>query len=249
MRAVYDAEARAWDRPAPRPRGRVRPQGAHVRALLADPRRGGMLRGVGPLYTSRALRAPRPPLRERHPPPRAPRDQLALVTTGSSTSSCSPHRSRCSCSRSPAAPDPGSGAASPTTTCSSPGRRVAALCDYLRASACPPSGRRSEGHAVKRAVDFAARASGLALAARCRPRRARDQAGRRRPGLLPPAAGRAPRRGVRPSQAADDDRGAETEGAGWAVDYADPRITRVGRILRRLRSTSCRSSGTFSTAK
>ena len=28
--------------------------------------------------------------------------------------------------------------------------------------------------------------------------------------------------------------GAEREGAGWAVDYADPRITRVGRILRRL---------------
>ena len=28
--------------------------------------------------------------------------------------------------------------------------------------------------------------------------------------------------------------GAETEGAGWAVDYADPRITRVGRVLRRL---------------
>ena len=28
--------------------------------------------------------------------------------------------------------------------------------------------------------------------------------------------------------------GAEKEGAGWAVDYADPRITRVGRVLRRL---------------
>ena len=28
--------------------------------------------------------------------------------------------------------------------------------------------------------------------------------------------------------------GAEAKGAGWAVDYADPRITRVGRILRRL---------------
>ena len=28
--------------------------------------------------------------------------------------------------------------------------------------------------------------------------------------------------------------GAEREGAGLAVDYADPRITRVGRILRRL---------------
>jgi lipopolysaccharide/colanic/teichoic acid biosynthesis glycosyltransferase len=28
--------------------------------------------------------------------------------------------------------------------------------------------------------------------------------------------------------------GAEAQGAGWAVDYADPRITRVGRILRRL---------------
>jgi lipopolysaccharide/colanic/teichoic acid biosynthesis glycosyltransferase len=28
--------------------------------------------------------------------------------------------------------------------------------------------------------------------------------------------------------------GAEAEGAGWAVDYADPRITRVGRVLRRL---------------
>jgi lipopolysaccharide/colanic/teichoic acid biosynthesis glycosyltransferase len=28
--------------------------------------------------------------------------------------------------------------------------------------------------------------------------------------------------------------GAETQGAGWAVDRGDPRITRVGRVLRRL---------------
>ena len=28
--------------------------------------------------------------------------------------------------------------------------------------------------------------------------------------------------------------GAERQGAGWAVDRADPRITRVGRVLRRL---------------
>jgi lipopolysaccharide/colanic/teichoic acid biosynthesis glycosyltransferase len=28
--------------------------------------------------------------------------------------------------------------------------------------------------------------------------------------------------------------GAEREGAGWAVDQGDPRITRVGRLLRRL---------------
>jgi lipopolysaccharide/colanic/teichoic acid biosynthesis glycosyltransferase len=28
--------------------------------------------------------------------------------------------------------------------------------------------------------------------------------------------------------------GAETQGAGWAVDRGDPRITRVGRLLRRL---------------
>jgi lipopolysaccharide/colanic/teichoic acid biosynthesis glycosyltransferase len=28
--------------------------------------------------------------------------------------------------------------------------------------------------------------------------------------------------------------GAETQGAGWAVDKGDPRITRVGRVLRRL---------------
>jgi lipopolysaccharide/colanic/teichoic acid biosynthesis glycosyltransferase len=28
--------------------------------------------------------------------------------------------------------------------------------------------------------------------------------------------------------------GAEAQGAGWAVDYADPRITRAGRLLRRL---------------
>jgi lipopolysaccharide/colanic/teichoic acid biosynthesis glycosyltransferase len=28
--------------------------------------------------------------------------------------------------------------------------------------------------------------------------------------------------------------GAEAQGAGWAVDYADPRITRAGRVLRRL---------------
>jgi lipopolysaccharide/colanic/teichoic acid biosynthesis glycosyltransferase len=28
--------------------------------------------------------------------------------------------------------------------------------------------------------------------------------------------------------------GAEVQGAGWAVDYADPRITRAGRVLRRL---------------
>ncbi|HEX5467601.1 MAG TPA: sugar transferase [Gaiellaceae bacterium] len=28
--------------------------------------------------------------------------------------------------------------------------------------------------------------------------------------------------------------GAEAQGAGWAVDYGDPRITRAGRLLRRL---------------
>jgi lipopolysaccharide/colanic/teichoic acid biosynthesis glycosyltransferase len=28
--------------------------------------------------------------------------------------------------------------------------------------------------------------------------------------------------------------GAESKGAGWAVDHGDPRITRVGRVLRRL---------------
>ncbi|MGH8602724.1 MAG: sugar transferase, partial [Gammaproteobacteria bacterium] len=28
--------------------------------------------------------------------------------------------------------------------------------------------------------------------------------------------------------------GAEREGTGWAVDHGDPRITRVGRVLRRL---------------
>src|SRR3954454_24035747 len=28
--------------------------------------------------------------------------------------------------------------------------------------------------------------------------------------------------------------GAETKGAGWAVDEGDPRITRVGRVLRKL---------------
>ena len=38
--------------------------------------------------------------------------------------------------------------------------------------------------------------------------------------------------------------GAETQGAGYAVDRGDTRITRVGRFLRRPRSTSCRSSGT-----
>ena len=40
---------------------------------------------------------------------------------------------------------------------------------------------------------------------------------------------------------------AERQGAGFAVDRGDARITRVGRVIRGgRRSTSCRSSGTSS---
>ena len=38
--------------------------------------------------------------------------------------------------------------------------------------------------------------------------------------------------------------GAERQGAGWAVDHGDPRITRVARRCGVFRWTSCRSSGT-----
>ena len=86
--------------------------------------RGGMLRGVGPLYlfelfAHRVLRYASGIL---HVVLLA--TSLALVRAGSSTSSCSPRRSRCSCSRRrpPADPDSRRGR-SPTTTCSSPGRR------------------------------------------------------------------------------------------------------------------------------
>ena len=43
--------------------------------------------------------------------------------------------------------------------------------------------------------------------------------------------------------------GAEKKGAGYAVDAGDSRITRVGRLLRGRRSTSCRSSGTSCAAR
>ena len=42
--------------------------------------------------------------------------------------------------------------------------------------------------------------------------------------------------------------GAETQGAGYAVDQGDSRITRVGARPAPHSSTSCRSSGTSSAA-
>ena len=42
--------------------------------------------------------------------------------------------------------------------------------------------------------------------------------------------------------------GAEKQGAGFAVDKGDTRITRTGRLLGGSASTSCRSSGTSSAA-
>ena len=43
--------------------------------------------------------------------------------------------------------------------------------------------------------------------------------------------------------------GAETQGAGFAVDQGDARITRAGGCCAGSRSTSCRSSGTSCAAR
>ena len=43
--------------------------------------------------------------------------------------------------------------------------------------------------------------------------------------------------------------GAEREGAGYAVDRGDPRITRSAAFCAGSRSTSCRSSGTSCAAR
>ena len=70
-RAVYDADASAWDRPArdlEDEYGRKVRMFEHCWLILL---RGGMLRGVGPVYALRAPLPPRPSLRERDPPRRS----------------------------------------------------------------------------------------------------------------------------------------------------------------------------------
>ena len=167
LRAVYDPEARASRPPGPRPRGRVRAQGAHVRALLAHPRSGRDAPRRRAAVCLRALLAPRPSLRERPPARRPPRDQpRPRRRAGSSTSRCSPRRSRCSCSRSPARlrlPIPGA-AHRLLLRARHVGHGRGAL--PLRcASACRPSGRRSRARGEARAVDLAgAASSGSSLA-------------------------------------------------------------------------------------
>ena len=235
-RAVYDADATRLGPPA---RDLEDEYGRKVRMfehcwLILAPGRDAP-RG-GPALSLRALRAPRPSLRERAPPRR----------------SCS----------GPASPSSGSGLVyelvlaaqvallvlAPRAACGSrfPARpiayyyvlvtwaTVAALFRYvaLRRAARLGEGR---GHTVKRAVDVVGAGVGLALASPLIGLAALaiklDDGGpvfyrQRRVGLNGEEFDLVKLRTMIP--------GAEAQGAGWAVDYADPRITRVGRVLRRL---------------
>jgi lipopolysaccharide/colanic/teichoic acid biosynthesis glycosyltransferase len=106
------------------------------------------------------------------------------------------------------------------------------------------------GHALNRALDVAVAGTGLVIASpAARAGGARGQALRRRAGALPPDPVGKDGRDFELLKLRTMVVGAETKGAGFAVDRGDPRITRVGRFLRRTSSTSCRSSGTSSAAR
>ena len=190
MRAVYDAEARAWDRPArdlEDEYGRKVRMFEHCWLILV---RGGMLRGVGPLYAfelfaHRVLRYASGLL---HVVLLA--TSLALVTSGlvyelvlaaqiALLVLALAGRLRI--------PDSGRGDRLLLRARHlGDGRRALPLRALRRA----PGLGEGRGHAVKRAVDLLGAGVGLALASPVVGiAAARDQAGRRRPGLLPPAAG------------------------------------------------------------
>ena len=112
------------------------------------------------------------------------------------------------------------------------------------------------GHAVSRRLVTAT--VGQLIAARracCSPRRccslrlSRSGSRARGAGCLSPAAGRPATGGVRALQAADDGRRAPIRWARTAVSEDDPRVTRVGALLRRCRSTSCRTWSTCCAAR
>ena len=142
MRAVYDSEARAWDRPArdlEDEYGRKVRMFEHCWLILV---RGGMLRGVGPLYPSSSSRtasfamraaSSRRPSRDQ-PRPRDERARLRLVLAAQIALLVLALAGRLRI------PIPGAAIAYYYVLVT--WATVAALFRYA-ASACPPSGRRS----------------------------------------------------------------------------------------------------------
>ena len=112
---------------------------------------------------------------------------------------------------------------------------LVALWNYLRRGV-PATWEAAEGTAVNRALDVAIAGAGLVVASPLLAvARARGEARGRRPGALPADAGRQGRRRLRAAEAADDGRRRrEAWAPGYAVDKGDARITRAGRLLRRL---------------
>ena len=113
---------------------------------------------------------------------------------------------------------------------------VVALWNYLRRGV-PATWEAARGHArVNRAADVAIAGTALArLEPAARARRARGQARGRRPGALPADARRQGRRRLRAAEAADDGRRRrDAWGPASRSTEGDSRITRAGRLLRRL---------------
>ena len=222
-RAVFEPEALAYEKPTPSNRDRVPAQGADVRALLADhaARVDASRPAAGYLVDVVSHRAP--PLRQRAPARRPARHDVRARR----------RRARSTCVALAGQAGAVLGAAARrvpcrATTCSSRWRRPGARELPAARSSRHVAGRR--GDAVNRAADVAlagARARRREPAARGRG--GRDQA-------------RGPRSRPLPAERVGKDGtdfellklrtmvvGAETQGAGYAVDRGDPRITRVGR--------------------
>ena len=236
-RAVYEPAARASEKPTPSNETRVPAQGAHVRALLGDhaarvdaqapplrlPGRGDLPQG--------------PSLRQRRPPPRPAGDVACARPRGARL----PGRARCA-----ARSDRGRTGRRRHR----PLLRTRDLGDRRRALELPTPRRARDvggggGHALNRTLDVAIAGTGLALASPVLALAALAvKLGDGGPVLF---------KQVRVGKDGEDFEllklrtmvvGAETRGAGYAVDRATAgsRVSAASSAARR--STSCRSSGT-----
>ena len=243
-RAAYEPGGARVREAVARHRGRVRAQGADVRALLGDRRRG-----------RHAPAACRPGTWRR-----SSRTGICATAAASRTSSCSARASRSPAAAaiyraalarrsSPSSAPRPRGPACRATTRSSPGRPRRRF-GTTSARACRPCGRRPRARGEPGRRRRGRRLRARRRGAGARHRRGCRQARGRRARALPTAARGQGRRRVRAAQAADDGRRRGDEGRGRgrgrgrSAHHAAP-----ARCCAGSRSTSCRSSGTWSAAR